>query len=216
MNLAKLGLEGAAASVDTLVNAWDEVMDTSNGLYDRMSFQLDRVITCMDEEQFNGSEKDLALHDVPTNSSRSSKQSLSTTKSSSSKTNHFSKVWEYSNSRLPPYLPPVKLYLDTWPLLNLAARYSLNVYAKPTGRDKIDHIKGNRLMGTKAMVLKSLPMDDKNTIVFAIRGTSTFMDWTVNMRQEPMSPVGFIDDADNYCHAGFLQVAKAMIKTVAE
>ena len=215
LNLAALGFENAAASVDTLVNAWDEVMDTSNGLYDRMSMKLDKVITCMDEEQFSGSERDLELHEVPTNTSRSSKQSLATTKSSA-KTNHFSKVWEYSNSRLPPYLPPVKLYLDTWPLLNLAARYSLSVYAKPTGREKNDHIKGNRLMGTKAMTLKSLPLDDKNTIVFAIRGTSTFMDWTVNMRQEPQSPSGFLDDPDNYCHAGFLQVAQAMIKPVAE
>jgi len=216
MNLAALGFESAAASMDTLVNAFDEVMDTSNGLYDRMSSKLDNVITCMDEEQFSGNEKDLEMHDMSMNVSRSSsKQSLATTKSSA-KTNHFSKVWEYSNSRLPPYLPPVKLYLDTWPLLNLAARYSLSVYAKPTGREKNDHIKGNRLMGTKAMTLKSMPLDDKNTIVFAIRGTSTFMDWTVNMRQEPLSPQGFLDDADNYCHAGFLQVAKAMIRPVAE
>jgi hypothetical protein len=66
------------------------------------------------------------------------------------------------------------------------------------------------------MTLKSLPIDDKNTIVFAIRGTSTFMDWTVNMRQEPASPEGFIDNADNYCHAGFLQVAKAMVGPVAQ
>jgi hypothetical protein len=171
----------------------------------------------MDEEQFSGSERDLELHEVPTNhTSRSNGSKTSLASKNSSKANHFSKVWEYSNSRLPPYLPPVKLYLDTWPLLNLAARYSLSVYAKPTGREKNDHVKGNRLLGTKAMTLKSLPLDDKNTIVFAIRGTSTFMDWTVNMRQEPASPEGFLDNADNYVHAGFLQVAQAMVKPVAE
>jgi hypothetical protein len=177
-----------------------------------MSIKLDNLITCMDEEQFSGSEKDLELQIAPTNTTRNSKQSVATT---ASKANHFSKVWEYSNSRLPPYLPPVKLYLDTWPLLSLAARYSLSVYQKPNGREKNDHIKGNHANGTKAMVLKSLPIDDKNTIVFAIRGTSTFMDWTVNMKQDPESPAGFLDDPDNFCHAGFLHVAKAMIRPVA-
>jgi hypothetical protein len=212
-SMVNLPVQAATASVTTLVDAWDDVVGSNNGLYDRMSIKLDHLITCMDEEQFSGSEKELELQMVQTNTSRSSKQSLASTMS---KANHFSKVWEYSNSRLPPYLPPVKLYMDTWPLLNLAARYSLSVYSKPQGGEKNDHIKGSYAHGTKAMVLKSLPVDDRNTIVFAIRGTSTFMDWTVNMRQEPASPAGFLDDADNYCHAGFLQVAKAMIAPVAE
>jgi hypothetical protein len=47
-------------------------------------------------------------------------------------------------------------------------------------------------MGTKAMVIKSVPMDDMNTIVFAIRGTQTFMDWAVNLRSAPVAPDGFL------------------------
>jgi hypothetical protein len=47
-------------------------------------------------------------------------------------------------------------------------------------------------MGTKAMVIKSVPMDDMNTIVFAIRGSQTFMDWAVNLNSHPASPEGFL------------------------
>lgn len=42
------------------------------------------------------------------------------------------------------------------------------------------------------MVIKSVPMDDQSVIVFAIRGTSTFMDWAVNLNTEPTAPVGFL------------------------
>lgn len=65
------------------------------------------------------------------------------------------------------------------------------------------------------MVIKSVPMDHMNTIVFAIRGTATFMDWVVNLNMAPVSPAGFIDDSGNLCHAGFLSVARGMIKPVA-
>merc|ERR1712093_968503 len=50
---------------------------------------------------------------------------------------------------------------------------------------------------------------------FAIRGTQTFMDWAVNLNSAPASPEGFLDDPGNFCHAGFLTVAKKMIKPVA-
>jgi hypothetical protein len=58
-------------------------------------------------------------------------------------------------------------------------------------------------------------MDDRNTIVFAIRGTSTFMDWAVNLNTAPTSPLNFLDDPGNFCHAGFLSVARKMVKPVA-
>jgi hypothetical protein len=41
-------------------------------------------------------------------------------------------------------------------------------------------------------VMKSVPIDDMDIIVFAIRGTQTFMDWTVNVQTKPKSPVGFL------------------------
>jgi hypothetical protein len=42
------------------------------------------------------------------------------------------------------------------------------------------------------MVIKSIPIDDMNVIVFAIRGTQTFMDWAVNLNSAPASPEGFL------------------------
>lgn len=65
------------------------------------------------------------------------------------------------------------------------------------------------------MVVKSLPIDDLNTIVFAIRGTQSFLDWAVNVHTAPMSPTGFLDDPSNYCHSGFLSVARKMVAPVA-
>jgi hypothetical protein len=91
--------------------------------------------------------------------------------------------------------------MPTYPLLCLAARYSLRVYDRPVGKEKDDHIKGSLLHKTKAMTLKSVPIDDMNTIVFAIRGTSSFIDWAVNFRPAPSSPEGFLDDPGNLIHA---------------
>lgn len=82
------------------------------------------------------------------------------------------------------------------------------------------------------MRIKSVSMDHMNTIVFAIRGTATFMDWSVNLNTAPAAATGFLvsqsasefypkasnevqDDPSNFCHAGFLSVAKKMISPVA-
>jgi hypothetical protein len=66
------------------------------------------------------------------------------------------------------------------------------------------------------MVLKSVPVDDMNTVVFAVRGSEGFMDWAVNYNTAPSRPEGFLEDPTNLCHAGFLYVAKKMIKPVAD
>ena len=58
-------------------------------------------------------------------------------------------------------------------------------------------------------------MDAMNTIVFAIRGTATFMDWAVNLNHAPTAPTNFLDDTGNLCHAGFLTVARRMVEPVA-
>lgn len=105
---------------------------------------------------------------------------------------YFAKVELYANFRLPMNLPPLKLYIPTWPLLCLAAQYSDRVYEKPRGAERDVHISGDRHNGTRATVIKSVPMDHMNTIVFAIRGTATFMDWAVNLNTEPTSPAGFL------------------------
>ena len=58
--------------------------------------------------------------------------------------------------------------------------------------EKESHIGADFNLGTKAMVIKSVPMDDMNTIVLAIRGTKGSMDWAVNLRMTPASPNGFL------------------------
>ena len=66
-------------------------------------------------------------------------------------------------------------YLPDYPLVCLAAQFSERVYTKPTGKERETHVDAEWRMGTKAMVIKSIPIDDQNAVVFAIRGTQTFM-----------------------------------------
>ncbi|KAB5550891.1 Alpha/Beta hydrolase protein [Coniochaeta sp. 2T2.1] len=130
-------------------------------------------------------------------------------------TNCFAKVDLYANSRLPMDLPPLRLYIPTYPLLCLAAQFSERAYNPPRGPERESHLDADWRHGTKAMVIKSVPMDHMNTIVFAIRGTATFLDWVVNLNMGPSSPIGFLDDPGNLCHSGFLSVARGMVRPVA-
>lgn len=196
-------------------------------LYDVISTKMDNVINSMDGERFSGQEQDLLVYDDPSQNALGSSQppgaanQYNTARKmvgSDKGSNHFSKVWLYSNSRLPPHLPPLKVYMPTWPLLCLAATYSEKVYTPPTtkSQETETHIPSDWRTGTKAMVLKSVPVDDMNTVVFAIRGSEGFMDWAVNYNTAPTTPEGFLEDAENLCHAGFLYVAKRMLKPVAD
>ena len=124
-------------------------------------------------------------------------------------------------------------YLPSYPLLCLAAQYSQRAYNKPTGDEREAFVNADWRMGTKAMVIKSMPIDDMNCVVFAIRGSQTFMDWAVNLNSSPVTPKDFLvinyicvrascprltllkDDSGNLCHSGFLSVARKMIKPVA-
>lgn len=70
---------------------------------------------------------------------------------------------------------------------------------------------------TKAMTIATATHDTATSpvVLIAIRGSSTFMDWAVNARQEPTSPGDFLADPGNLCHAGFLDVARNMGKQIA-
>ncbi|KAK4502403.1 hypothetical protein PRZ48_005828 [Zasmidium cellare] len=128
----------------------------------------------------------------------------------------FKKTWQYGNSRLPPFLPPMKLYMATWQIVCLAAQASMDVYYRPKKGEREDYVEADWRQNTKAMVIKSRPVDDKNLIVLAIRGSKwNVVDWSVNFRPAPTEPAGFLDDEGNACHAGFLQVAKAMVSPIA-
>ncbi|PVI06441.1 alpha/beta-hydrolase [Periconia macrospinosa] len=203
-----------------------QALNQTAALCDRISDKFDTVITSIDGGVFSGDERDLYIYDdlsqtsistsPPTGAVQDRKASNHRNANSDKGSNFFSKVWLYSNSRLPIHLPPFKIYMDTYRLLCLAANYSERAYEPASPSTAETHIPADWKSGTKAMVLKSLPIDDMNTIVFAIRGSQTFMDWAVNYRSEPSSPKGFLDDTGNACHAGFLYVARKMVKPVAD
>ncbi|TVY40941.1 hypothetical protein LOCC1_G006394 [Lachnellula occidentalis] len=209
--------------------AGTQYLNQGAALCDLISSKFDTVITLIDGDKFNGDEREFVVHENAQQmwpQAPESDRSLMRGGKTNGMVNHsvsnsliganyFSKVDLYANSRLPPNLPPMKLYMPTFPLLCLAAQYSEHVYSKPGGQEKETHVDSDWRTGTKAMVIKSVPMDDMNTIVFAIRGTQTFMDWAVNFNSAPTAPEGFLDDPGNLCHAGFLTVARKMVKPVA-
>lgn len=127
----------------------------------------------------------------------------------------FTKVWCYSNSRLPPCLPRTKIYTAMWPLLTTAAQQSLRAYDRIRDGSSEGCIKASTLRNIKAARIATIPVDEKELIVVAIRGTSAVLDWTVNLTHTPTSPQGLLDDRENLCHAGYMQVAKSMIAPLA-
>jgi Lipase (class 3) len=227
--------------VNATVNRTTDYLNRGAALCDQVASKFNDVISLMDEETFAGNEQDLRLtyYQSPPSSppqlaaqpvtrGGQSKALVPARKHAASKSNDspisqktlttnnvFAKAAMYANSRLPPDLPLLRVYIPTWPLLCLAAQYSLNAYRKPLGAEKDAYVDADWRVGTKAMVIKSVPIDDMHTVVFAIRGTQTFMDWAVNLNTATVSPSGFLDDPGNLCHAGFLDVARKMVKPVA-
>lgn len=195
------------------------LLNQSAAAVDQICDRFNDIMTLIDRERYRGNEKELFVCQPSSPSSSSSASSdvvvasrgqQPTSKPKKKKDrdhpkgqttavaasvisgNYFAKVELYANARLPVNLPPLKLYIPTWPLLCLAAQYSERVYDKPRGKEKDVQVDADHRTGAKAMVIKSVPMDHMNTIVFAIRGTSTFMDWAVNLNTAPASPVGFL------------------------
>ncbi|KAM7186537.1 mono and diacylglycerol lipase [Naviculisporaceae sp. PSN 640] len=216
-----------------------QLLNQGAALCDQISDRFNDVMTMIDGDRYTGDERELYSWQPNQSSMRSPSMGNLTGDRGTQRTSRrdhrrdqpkgqttavagavmsgscFSKVESYANSRLPMDLPPLKLYIPTYPLLCLAAQYSERVYERPSGDERDTHVDADWRMGTKAMAIKSVPMDYMNTIVFAIRGTATFMDWAVNLNTEPISPQGFLDDPGNLCHSGFLTVARKMITPVA-
>ncbi|KAJ2903976.1 hypothetical protein MKZ38_009031 [Zalerion maritima] len=209
-----------------------QLLNQGAALYDQISSKFNHVMTSIDRNKFEGSEKEMARYGTatqqvsrsspepiqrgppPKKSSKKDKKALAMTSSVVS-TRFFIKTDYYSNSKLPLDLDPLKLTVETWPLISLAATYAESVYESPRGPERSTHIDADWKMGTKAMVIKSVANTTFKAIVFAIRGTATFMDWVVNLNMAPTSPGGFLDDPGNLCHAGFLSVARRMVGPVA-
>jgi hypothetical protein len=201
-------------------------------LRERIDDKLGDVISLIDEDAFSGSERELmiTMEDSPAPEYTETReltracggngrqQTRHKKQGQEKQLNVFTKLDLYMNSRLPASLQPFRVYMPTWPLLCLAAQYSNSAYVSPqSSSERKDFVSADGRMGTKAMVIKSVPCDDKKTIVFAIRGTSMFSirDWGVNLDTAPVSPAGFLDDHGNLCHSGFLRVAKAMVRPIA-
>lgn len=209
---------------------------TAFDLHARIGDKLDDVISLMDQGEFSGNERELAItlpdspvpaYSEPRTHNRdgrkahnqgNEKKTHTKRPQQSKQVNVFDKLQYYMNSRLPASLPPLRVYMPTYPLLCLAAQYSASAYYNPqSSSERKDFVSADGRLGTKAMVIKSVPCDDKKTIVFAIRGTSmlSIRDWGINLQTGPVSAQGFLDDEGNLCHSGFLKVAKAMVKPIA-
>lgn len=206
------------------------LFERGHGLYEACAERLYDVLSQIDEDDFTGGYQDLVVREPsspqptyaqPAHSSDRRLVQFEKTpqKKPKEKTVEvFSKLDYYLNSQLPISLPPLQLYMPTYPLLCLAAEYSADAYLSPrSSGEKRHYVSADGRTGAKAMVVKSVPCDDKKTIVFAIRGTSalSLRDWGVNLKSVPISPQGFLDDDGNLCHAGFLRVAKAMVRPIA-
>ncbi|KAH8158765.1 hypothetical protein CIB48_g9480 [Xylaria polymorpha] len=215
-----------------------QFINQNAALCDRISSKFDDVMTLIDRDKFAGYENELFMYQQPSSSSTdvihrsvASKGSQGKEKKKKCKdapkgqtsavatslitSGYFAKVDLYANSKLPLDLPSFRAPIPIYPLLCLAAQYSERVYEKPRGAERDALVEADWRTGAKAMYIKSVPMDDMGTIVFAIRGTANFSDWAVNLNTAPTAPTGFLDDARNFCHAGFLSVARKMIAPVA-
>ncbi|KAI9675446.1 MAG: hypothetical protein M1817_001351 [Caeruleum heppii] len=200
--------------------------DSGVGLYDQITSSLDSMINLIDEELYPTDEKALVVAEHSPKTSRGGPKTAARRPSRDTScpitnaltnTSYFTKVHLYANSRLSPNLPPLKLHLPIYPLICLAAQHSRNVYNPPntSSASRSLHIPADWRMGTKAMTLTSVPLDKLSTVIFAIRGSQTFMDWAVNLNASPQSPAGFLDDPGNLVHSGFLSVARKMLGPVA-
>ena len=117
------------ASVQNLQHRGDEIVDNlqssgedyvnqrTGGLCDLISCKFDHVITSIDGGVFSGDERELGIAQPPDPNIRGGwglSRSVNDVASSAIKnpkttTNFFSKANLYANSRLPPYLPPLRL-----------------------------------------------------------------------------------------------------------
>ncbi|KAK2056758.1 alpha/beta-hydrolase [Colletotrichum caudatum] len=208
-----------------------QLINSTAACADQIAGRFNDVVTLIDRERLVGNEKALFSYqhhhhhhqdDGGARKATKEKEFPSSSRGQSAAVapsvvsgNCFAKVELYANSKLPMNLPPLRLYLPTWPLLCMAAQYAERVYDKPKGAERDAHVSADWRTGTKAMVIKSVPMDDARTIVFAIRGSAGFADWAVNLNAEPAPPDGFLDDPGNLCHAGFLDVARRTAAPVA-
>ncbi|CAO2655702.1 Nn.00g045050.m01.CDS01 [Neocucurbitaria sp. VM-36] len=123
----------------------------------------------------------------------------------------------FKNSRLSPQLPLFSTSLSTWSMVCRAGQASLDCYDSQSRNRRGIYTPADTSKDIKAMIIDDQLIDNSRLVIVSIRGTEcqSLADWSVNKAANPAKPVGFLDDEENACHAGFLQVAKAMIGQVA-
>ncbi|ORY01116.1 Alpha/Beta hydrolase protein, partial [Clohesyomyces aquaticus] len=123
----------------------------------------------------------------------------------------------FKNSRLPPQLPSFRASLPTWSMVCRAVQASNDCYDSQARTRRGTYTPADTSKDIKAMIIDDQLIDDTHLVIVSIRGTQcqSFADWAVNKDSKPVKPVGFLDDEENGCHAGFLQVTKAMVGPVA-
>jgi Lipase (class 3) len=123
----------------------------------------------------------------------------------------------FKNSRLSPHLPSFSTSLPTWSMVCRAAQASLDCYDSESLTRRGTYTPADSSKDIKAMIIDDQLIDDSRLVIISIRGTEfqSLSDWAVNKAANPAKPVGFLDDEENTCHAGFLQVTKAMVSQVA-
>jgi hypothetical protein len=123
----------------------------------------------------------------------------------------------FKNSRLPPQLPSFSTTLPTWSMVCRAAQASQECYDSDSSTRRGTYTPAETSKDIKAMIVDDQLIDESRLVIVAIRGTQfkCLADWSVNKAANPVKPVGFLDDEENACHAGFLQVTKAMVSQVA-
>lgn len=123
----------------------------------------------------------------------------------------------FKNSRLSPELPTFSTDLPTWSMVCRAAKASQDCYDSQALTRRGTYTPANTSRDIKAMIVDDQRIDGSRFIIISIRGTQSqsLTDWSVNTTANPTKPVGILDDEENACHAGFLQVTKAMAGRVA-
>ena len=100
-------------------NALEPIADQT--LCDLISTKFNSVITSIDGEDFTGDEKELEVREDAQSGIRGgwgsasrevSRRADKAISSAVVSTNYFSKVNLYANSKLPPFLPPLKLQVE--------------------------------------------------------------------------------------------------------
>lgn len=124
----------------------------------------------------------------------------------------------FKNSRLSPDIPSFSTTLPTWSMVCRAAQASDDCYDSGASTRLGTYTQANTSKNIKAMIVNDQLIDGTRVVIVAIRGTQfqCLSDWSVNKDADPVSPVDFLDNEENACHSGFLQVAKAMISQVSK